>query len=91
MNEKIKSAFEKIGFVFSCLGAFLVALFLGKKLHGNGKRAEADSGRDSPSDELSRDADRICEESRNAAQRLQGLIEQIKDRERGIASESEKL
>ena len=86
-----KDIFSKIGFIFSCIGAFLVALFLGKKLHGNGKRAEEDSGRDSPSDELSRDADRICEESRNAAQRVQGLIEQIKERERGTASESEKL
>ena len=77
-----KDFFSKIGFIFSCLGAFLFALFLGKKLHGNRKRAEADSGRDSPSDELSRDADRICEESRNAAQRVQGLIERIKERER---------
>lgn len=87
----VKDIFSKIGFVFSCLGAFLVALFLGKKLHGNGKRAEADSGRDSTSDELSRDAERICEESRNAAQRLQGLIERIKERERGTASECENL
>ena len=86
-----KDIFSKIGFIFSCIGAFLVALFLGKKLHGNGKRADRDSGRDSPSDELSRDADRICEESRNAAQRMQGLIERIKERERGTASESEKL
>lgn len=86
-----KDFFSKIGFIFSCVGAFLVALFLGKKLHGNGKRAEADSGRDSPSDELSRDADRICEESRNAAQRMQGLIERIKERERDSANESENL
>ena len=82
MNEKIKSAFEKIGFFFSCAAFFVVGLLCGKKLHDNGKRAETDSGRDSTSDELSRDAERICEESRNAAQRMQGLIERIKERER---------
>lgn len=79
-----KDIFSKIGFVFSCVGAFLVALFLGKKLHDNGKRAESDSGRDQPTDTDSREAG-------ESKKRIFDIIERVKARERGTASESENL
>lgn len=80
----VKDFFSKIGFIFTCVGAVLVALFLGKNLHDNGKRTESDSGRDKPTDTDSREAG-------DAKKRIFDIIERVKARERGIASESENL
>jgi len=87
----VKDFFSKIGFVFSCVGAFLVALFLGKKLHNNGKRAERDIPADRFNDDASKRADRISEEAGESAKRIFDIIERVKARERGTASESENL
>lgn len=75
-----KDIFSKIGFVFSCVGAFLVALFLGKKLHDNGKRAERDIPADGFNDDESRRADRISEEAGESAQSIHDIIERVKAR-----------
>ncbi len=75
-----KDIFSKIGFVFSCVGAFIVAVFLGKKLHDNGKRADRDSNSDRPNDAESKRADRISEEAGESAQRIHDIIERVKAR-----------
>jgi hypothetical protein len=80
----VKDFFSKVGFIFSCLGALLVALFLGKNLHDNGKRTEADSGRDKPTDTDSREAG-------ESKKRIFDIIERVKARERGTESKSENL
>ena len=80
MNEAFKSLLEKIGFGLSLVGAFIVALFLGEKLHDNGKRADGDSDTDRPNDDESRRADRISEEAGGAAQRIHDIIERVKAR-----------
>ena len=87
----VKDIFSKIGFIFSCIGAFIVALFLGKKLHNNGKRADRDSNSDRPNDDESQRADRISEETGESAKRIHAIIERVKTRERGTTSESENL
>jgi hypothetical protein len=87
----VKDFFSKIGFIFSCVGAFLVALFLGKKLHGNGKRADRDSDSNRPNDDASKRADRLSEEAGESAKRIFDIIERVKARERETAIESENL
>lgn len=86
-----KDIFSKIGFIFSCVGAVLVALFLGKKLHNNGKRTERDIPADGCNDDASKRADRISEEAGESAKRIFDIIERVKARERGTSSESEDL
>ena len=86
-----KDFFSKISFVFSCVGAFLVALFLGKKLHDNGKRTERDIPADGCNDDASKRADRISEEAGESAKRIFDIIERVKARERETAIESENL
>ena len=87
----VKDFFSKIGLFFSCVGAFLVALFLGKKLHDNGKRTERDIPADGCNDDASKRADRISEEAGESAKRIHAIIERVKGRERGTTSESENL
>lgn len=87
----VKDIFSKIGFIFSCVGAVLVALFLGKKLHNNGKRTDRDSDSYRSNDDESRRADRISEEAGESAQSIHDIIERIKERERNTSSESENL
>lgn len=86
-----KDFFSKIGFVFSCVGAVLAALFLGKKLHNNGKRTERDISTDRPNDDASKRADRISEEAGESAKRIHAIIERIKGRERETPGKSENL
>ena len=88
MNEAFKPLLEKIVFGLSLVGAFIVALFLGEKLHDNGKRADRDSDSDRPNDDESRRADRISEEAGESAQRIHDIIERVKTRERGTTGES---
>ena len=80
MNEAFKSILEKIGFGLSLVGAFIVAWYLGEKLHDNGKRADRDSESDRPNDDESRRADRISEEAGESAQSIHDIIERVKAR-----------
>ena len=87
MNEAFKSLLKKIGFGLSLVGAFIVALFLGEKLHDNGKRADRNSDSDRPNDDESRRADRISEEVGESAQSIHDIIERVKARERETTGE----
>ena len=80
MNEAFKSILEKIVFGLALVGAFLVALFLGEKLHDNGKRADRDSDPGRPNDDESRRADRLSEEAGESAKSIHDIIERVKTR-----------
>lgn len=78
MNEKIKSVFEKIGFYISLFAAFIVTMYLGKKLHGNGKQTERDSGTNEDFTDFDRETENAVSDAGNAAQSILSIIEQIK-------------
>lgn len=88
MNDKIKNVFEKGGVFFSILFLCVLSFLFGKILPGKRDGTESDSARNKPSDDFSRDAERISEEARISKESIFNIIERIKKREPAITNES---
>ena len=89
MIEKIKDFFsEKLHFFILGLLSGVAAVLFRKIVHDNRKRAEGDRVEDRPADEFSRDAERVVEESRIAAESVHDIIKRVREREQGTQGES---
>ena len=80
MIEKIA---DKIKFFFFGVLSVIAAVLFRKIVHDNRKRAEGDRTEDRPVDEFSRDAERVIEESRIAAESVHDIIKRVREREQG--------